>query len=249
MFRFRFSDARTWRYMVASIEKIIDEGVFVATSEGLSLRALDTSRVAMVDLYYPRDAFHEYEIDSDQAEFGVSFSLLSKILRRAKKDDELELSIDGTRISVVFHGRGIRKFSIPQIMLSYEKLPEPKLSYTVTARLTGTTFREAVRTVEPIADSIILEADPEGERLFFRGEGDIEKAELELSVERGSLLDLEIESPDRSAYSLEYFSEMLQAAQAAGSTVIRYSHEAPVRVDLEYQQGGRLTFYVSPRIE
>jgi len=59
LFRFRFTDARTWRYMVASIEKIIDEGVFVASPEGLSLRALDTSRVAMVDLYYPQDSFKE----------------------------------------------------------------------------------------------------------------------------------------------------------------------------------------------
>ncbi|MEB3764996.1 MAG: proliferating cell nuclear antigen (pcna) [Desulfurococcales archaeon] len=248
MFRFRFTDARTWRYMVASIEKIIDEGVFVASPEGLSLRALDTSRVAMVDLYYPQDSFKEYEVE-EETEFGVSFPLLSKVLRRARKDDELELKIEGSYIEIIFHGRGTRRFKIPQITLSYEKLPEPKISYTVTARLLGSTFREVVRTIEPLADAIVFEAGEGGDKLYVRGEGDIEKAELILSMERGSLLDLEVESPDRSMYTLEYFSEMIQAAQAANMTVVRYSMDAPIRVDMEYQEGGRLTFYVSPRIE
>ncbi len=249
MFRFRFSDARLWRYMVASIEKIIDEGVFVATQEGLSLRALDTSRVAMVDLFYPSDAFQEYEVEGEEAEFGVSFNILAKILRRAQKTDELELRIQEPYIDIIFHGRGMRRFRIPLITLSYEKLPEPKLSFNVTARLLGTTFREVVRTLEPIADAIILEASEDGDKLFARGEGDVEQAEMELSLDRGSLLDLQVESPDRSAYTLEYFSEMIQAAQAADTTVIRFTEDAPVRVDMEYKLGGRLTFYVSPRIE
>ncbi len=249
MFTFRFADARVWRYMIASIEKIIDEGVFVATKEGLSLRALDTSRVAMVDLYYPESAFREYQIEADEAEFGVSFPMLSKVLRRARKNDELELRIGESFIEIIFRGRGVRRFKIPQITLSYEKLPEPNISYNVTARMLGSTFREVIRTIEPLADAIVLEASDDGDKIFVRGEGDIEKAELVLSIERGSLLDLEIESPDRSMYTLEYFSEMVQAAQAANMTVIRYSMDAPVRVDMEYQEGGRLTFYVSPRIE
>ncbi|MDQ7081634.1 MAG: hypothetical protein Q9N34_00495 [Aquificota bacterium] len=42
---------------------------------------------------------------------------------------------------------------------------------------------------------------------------------------------------------------MLHAAQAADSVSIQYSEDAPVRVDFEYLGGGRLTFYVSPRME
>ncbi len=248
MARFVFGDARIWRYMVASIEKIIDEGVFVLTPEGVSLRALDTSKVVMVDLFYPENSFREFEVDGEK-EFGVSFSVFSKVLRRARKNDELEIQVGDADITIIFRGRGKRMFRIPQIMLTYEKLPEPKIPVTVTASLLGTTFREAIRTIEPIADAIVLEADEEGGQLFIRGEGDIEKAELVLSLERGSLLDLVVESPDRSMYTLEYFSQMLQAAQAANMVVLKYSQDAPIRVDLQYQPEGRLTFYVSPRLE
>ncbi|MEB3861967.1 MAG: proliferating cell nuclear antigen (pcna) [Desulfurococcales archaeon] len=248
MFRFRFADARIWRYMIASIEKILDESVFLATSEGLSLRALDTSHVVMVDLFYPRDSFTEYEVEGDEASFGVSFSLLSKVLRRARKDDALELRVDESSIEVSFISRGVRRFRIPQINLALERLPEPRITYTVEARLMSTTFREAVKDLEPIADTITLQAVDE-DILVMRGEGDIASGEAEFSLSRGSMVDYRVESPDTSSYALEYFSYMNQAAQAAEIVTVRYSADAPVRVDVEYQDGGRLTFYVSPRID
>jgi len=121
MLHLRFSDARTWRYMMASIEKILDDGVFVANEEGLMLRALDPSRVVMVDLFYPSDSFSIYEVEGDEFSFGVSFNVFSRVLRRAKKDDQLELRVDESFIDVKFVGRGSRRFRIPQISLSYER--------------------------------------------------------------------------------------------------------------------------------
>ena len=248
MFRFRFADTRIWRYMIASIEKILDESVFLATSEGLSLRALDTSHVVMVDLFYPRDSFTEYEVEGEEASFGVSFSLLSKVLRRARKEDALELRVDESSIEISLISRGVRRFRIPQISLALERLPEPRITYTVEARLMSTTFREAVKDLEPIADVIALQAVDE-DILVMRGEGDIASGEAEFSLSRGSMIDYRVESPDTSSYTLEYFTYMNQAAQAAEIVSVRYSADAPVRVDVEYQDGGRLTFYVSPRID
>ncbi|MCE4599443.1 MAG: proliferating cell nuclear antigen (pcna) [Desulfurococcales archaeon] len=249
MLRLVFSDARTWRYMVASIEKILDEAVFIANEEGLSLRALDTSHVVMVDLFYPNSAFDEYDIGDSEVTFGVSFDALSKVLRRSRKEDRLELGIDGSHITIRFLGRGVRTFKIPQIQLTHERLPEPKIQFTVTAKMMSTVFREAIRDLEAMADIVTLKADDEYQRLLLTGTSDIGSVEIELSLERQSLLDLEVESPDTASYTLEYYTYMLQAAQAADLTTIRYSMDAPVRVDLEYQAGGRLTFYVSPRME
>ena len=175
--------------------------------------------------------------------------MLSKVLRRARKNDELELRSSDNSIEVIYRGRGERRFRIPQISLLHEKLPEPKIPTTVHASLTGTVFREAIRTLEPIADAIIFESAESNDKLYLRGEGDIERAELVLSIDRGSLLDLIVEEPARSMYSLEYFSLMLQAAQAASTVNIHYSEDAPVKVDMLYSPEGRLTFYVSPRSE
>jgi len=248
MLHLRFSDARTWRYMMASIEKILDDGVFVANEEGLMLRALDPSRVVMVDLFYPSDSFSIYEVEGDEFSFGVSFNVFSRVLRRAKKDDQLELRVDESFIDVKFVGRGSRRFRIPQISLSYERPGEPRITFTVMVRMVASAFREAIRTVEPIAETLRLVALDE-DRFLMRGRGDLEQAELEFSLSKQSLLEYQVDSPDESSYSVEYFSQMVQAAQAADVAVIEYSADVPVKVTFEYTGGGRLVFYVSPTIE
>ncbi len=247
MLRFQFTDARTWRYIIASIEKILDEGVFVADSESFRLRALDPARVVMVDLYYPAEAFTVFEVEGDEFSFGVPFATLAKILRRARKDDQLRLEVDETWVNVIFTGRGQRRFRIPQISLSVEVPGEPKVTFTVEARMMASSFREAIRTLEPVADMLTLVALDE-DKLLLRGQGDLESAELEFSLERQSLLDYTVDSPDQSTYSLEHFSQMLQAAQAAETAVIRFGADIPARIDFDYPGGGRLTFYVSPSI-
>ena len=248
MLHLRFTDARTWRYTMASVEKILDDGVFVANGEGLMLRALDPSRVVMVDLFYPREAFTVYEVDGDEFSFGVSFNVFSRVLRRAKKDDQLELNVDESFIEVKFVGRGERRFRIPQISLTYERPGEPRITFTVLVKMIASTFREAVRTVEPIADTLRLVA-LDDDRFLMRGRGDLEKAELEFSLSKGSIIEYQVDSPDESSYSIEYFSQMLQAAQAADLATIEYAADVPVKVSFEYAGGGRLVFYVSPSIE
>ncbi len=248
MLRFHFRDARIWRYMVASIEKILDEGVFVATPEGIALRALDTSHIVMVDLHYPSTAFVEFTVERDVVEVGVSFGVLSKVLRRATKSDELALELRGNSIIVELRRRGVRRFKIPLINLTYEKLPEPKIAYTVRAKMLGSTFRDVVKILKPIANSITLKAFEDG-RLVFIGRGDVASGEVELSLDKQTLLEASIESPDEASYSLEYFEYIAGASRVADTVTLQYAQEAPVRVDLEFADGGRLTFYVSPRID
>lgn len=248
MFTFRFKDASVWRYMIASVEKIIDEGVFVATEEGLSLRALDTSHVVMVDLYYPAEAFTEYSVKPGGVEIGVSMGVLARILRRARKEDELSLSLEGGNIVVGYYGRGVRRFEVPQISLVHEKLPEPRISFTVKAKMLASTFKDSIKTLEPIADSVTFKA-LEDKRLLLLGRGDVASAEVELSLEKQTLLEMDVESADESTCSIEYMADMVSAAAVADVIAIQYSQDAPIRVDMEYPGGGRLTFYVSPRVE
>jgi proliferating cell nuclear antigen len=245
--KLRFRNARTWVYIVGSIKNIIDEGVFLATSEGLSLRALDSSRVVMVDLFYPKEAFDEYSASGDEM-FGVSFDVFNNVLARGQNDESLELQASGDSLIVAFEGRGRREFKIPQISLSVEKLPEPRISFSVMAKLMNSVFIDAINSVEEVADSITISA-PSDDRLHFIGMGDVEKVEVELSKDDQNLIDIRVDSHDKATYSVEYFDDMIKAARGADQVTLQYAQDAPARVQFDYEGGGRLVFYVSPRIE
>lgn len=247
--RLRFRDASLWHHIVATIEKIIDEGTLVATADGLYLRALDTSHVSMIDLHFPSHAFEEYEV-SKREEVGVSFKLLSQVTRRAAKEDELLLTTDGNKIAIEFIGRGRRVFSIPSIHLQASSLGEPKIAFTSNVKMLGSTFKEVISTVKPFSDTIELKSVADEKKLIVSGKGDrIRFIEIVLSVNDQTLLEMEAESSDRASYSLEYFAYVLPAASVAEIVTIRFAEDAPVRMDMEYAGGGRLTFYVSPKSE
>jgi len=246
--KLKFKEPRTWRYIIGSIEKIIDEGVFTANDNGLHFRALDTSRIVMVDFIYPKSSFDEFEVNNEES-IGVSFSVLSDVLKRAEKDDMLELITDENNIALKYIGKGERIFRIPQLSLSQDKLPEPKITFTVRAKLTNNSFIDIINDIEAISDSLTISANDKEDKLIITGRGDIESAEIELSLEKQNIIELNIDSPDSSTYSIEYFSNMLIAAKEADLVTLMYSQDAPVKVEMEYQNGGKITFYVSPRID
>lgn len=238
-------NARLWRFMIESIEKVIAEGVFVLDETGLKLRAIDPSKIMMVDLYYPKEAFSTYDIEGETT-LAVNFEDIIKIFRRALKNDILELDFDESHIYITLQGKGIRSFKLPQIQLPYEKLPEPKVEFTVHAKMMGSIFSDIIKDIELTGSSVTFTARKD--KLYLSSLGDIEEAEVELSIEKQNLIELDIESEDSTSYSVVYLSNMIKAAKVAESVTIHYSEDAPLKTDLEYIGGGRLTFYVSPLI-
>lgn len=244
--RLSFFDARAWRYVVSAISKVIEEGVFVIDEGGLKLRAMDPSHVVMVDMLFPPESFEEFSVKG-RVEVGVNFDDLGKVLRRAAKDDKLVLEASEGKCSIVFEGKSVRRFVLPSLSLTAEELPEPRLEFKAKVRMLSDVFRDMVKDLEPIGDVVELVISERG--LSAIAKSDVGEAEVTLSMESGSLLDLSVEEEARASYSLDYFSDMIAASQAADVVNLQLSSNMPVKVEYELPQGGRLAFYVAPRIE
>ena len=54
------SDAKLLRDMITAISTLVDEATFNITPDNLKLRAMDPSRVAMIDFEWPKTIFDEY---------------------------------------------------------------------------------------------------------------------------------------------------------------------------------------------
>ena len=54
MFKLKVSDAKLLRDMATAISILVDEATFKIDPEGLKLRAMDPSRVAMIDFEWPK---------------------------------------------------------------------------------------------------------------------------------------------------------------------------------------------------
>jgi proliferating cell nuclear antigen len=249
MFTLKVADAKLLRDMITSISILVDEATFKIDPEGLKLRAMDPSRVAMIDFEWPKTAFEEYTA-TEPTKMCINISELLKLLKRAGKDEAVELLLDEKtqRLQVKITGKYTRNFTMPTLEASEEEVPTPKITFNIKAKATTQGLSQAVEDAQLVSDHVKIEADTE--KLVFNATGDLMGATITLQKGSDALLDLETKEPAKATFSLSYLSEIVKAASATSDiATLEFSSDMPVKLDFQQVKEGKLTFYLAPRIE
>jgi proliferating cell nuclear antigen len=249
VFKLKVADAKLLRDMITSISILVDEATFKLDPEGMKLRAMDPSRVAMVDFEWPKTIFEEY-MCTEPTKMCINISELLKLLKRAGKDETLELSLDEKtgRLQIQILGKYKRDFTMPTLEASEEEVPTPKIAFNVRAKTTTGGLAQAIEDAQLVSDHVRVEADTE--KLVFNASGDLMGALIELKKGSDTLLDLETKEPSKATFSLSYLSEIIKTAAATSDiATLEFSSDMPVRLDFHQAKEGKLTFYLAPRIE
>lgn len=249
MFKLKVADAKLLKDMTTAISILVDEATFKMDAEGLKLRAMDPSRVAMVDFEWPKTVFEEYAC-TEPTKMCINVSELLKLLRRTGRDEAVELSLDEKtgRLQIRITGRYTRNFTMPTLEASEEEVPTPKITFNVSAKTTTEGLRQAIEDAQLVSDHVRIEADTE--KLVLNAAGDLMGATIELKKGSDALLDVEVKESSRATFSLSYLSEIIKAASTTSEiATLEFSTDMPIRLDFQQPKEGRLTFYLAPRIE
>lgn len=245
----RMSDTKVWKTCVGAIVNLLEEAHFKFTQEGVSMRAMDPSHVALVDFRLPSGAFEEYRV-SKPLGLGLSLTELNRVLSRAKSDDAMVMEHDEekNKLLLTFKGTSSRKFSLPLLDLRESELPEPKLQFTAFVEVMAEVLQDGLRDSEMVGDNVRLEVREEG--FFMYAEGDGKSAELKLEKGNAAMPKLKLERPCSSMFNVKYLSDMLKAADPKDVIAVSLGKDLPVRLDLRIAGGkGSLSFILAPRIE
>jgi len=249
LFKAKVADAKLLKDMITAISTLIDEATFDTSPDGIKLRAMDPSRVAMVDFEWPKTVFDEYTC-SEPMKMCVNISEMLKLLRRTGKDESVELSLDEKtgRLQMTIRGRYVRSFNMPTLEAVEEDVPTPKVAFNVKAKTTTEGLSQAIEDANLVSDHVRIEID--NEKMVMRATGDLMGATIEMKKGSDALLDLEAKEPSKATFSLSYLSEIVKAAAATSDiTTIEFSSDMPIRLDFQQPKEGKLTFYLAPRIE
>jgi proliferating cell nuclear antigen len=249
MFKLKVSEAKLLRDMVNAISILVDEATFKIETEGLKLRAMDPSRVAMIDFEWPKTIFEEYACDVP-TRICINISELLKLLKRAGKDENVELSLDEKtgRLLIKITGKYSRNFTMPTLEASEEEVPTPKITFNIKAKTTTQGLSQAIEDAQLVSDHVRIEAD--SEKLVLNATGDLMGATITLPKGSDALLDLEVKENSKATFSLSYLSEIIKAASATSEiATLEFSTDMPVRLDFQQTKEGKLIFFLAPRIE
>ena len=249
MFKIKLADARLLKNMISAISTLIDEATFNITPEGMNLKAMDPSRVAMVDFEWPKTVFDEY-VCEQPTKMCINISELLKLLRKVGKDEHVELSLDEKtgKMQITLVGKYTRTFIMPTLETAEEEIPTPKLTFNVKAKVTTDGLKGALGEAALVSDHVRFEAD--SEKLVLRASGDIMGAVIELKKGGDALLDIEVSEPSKATYSLSYLSEIVKSASTTSDiATLEFSTDMPIRLDFQQPREGKLVYYLAPRIE
>ncbi|MBS7626261.1 proliferating cell nuclear antigen (pcna) [Candidatus Bathyarchaeota archaeon] len=249
MFRVVFQDAKTWRNLMTAISTLIEEADFNATDEGLKLRSMDPSHVAMVDFYWPKEAFEEYVCEKPTV-MRVSLTSMLKLLRRSKSEESLVISYDeeSRKINLNLKGKISKNFIMPTLEPTEEEVPTPKISFNAKIRLMSETLKEIVEDSEAVSDNIRLEATQDS--LLVKASSELSSLNMELTKDDGALIEIDVKENSTATFNLNYLGEMVKAGSATSEVAsLEFSTNMPIRLEFEMPQQGRLTYYLAPRIE
>ena len=241
MFKAVLSDSNILKTSFDAISSIVDEVQMQADEEGLRLDALDRSHITFVHLELKKGVFDEYQC-GEPMKINVDTEELMKVLKRAKAEDMVELTVDEGNLIISFEGEARRKFKIRLIDIEYEAPSPPQLEYPTEFEVPFSLLKDSIQDIGIVSDKIALHVDEE--KFEASAEGEFGDAKIEY------VHGEKIEESARSIFSLEKVKEMLKADKFSEAAVLRLGNDMPLNLALKMASDeGELSFLLAPRIE
>ncbi len=241
--------SEVWKNCIGAISNLIEEADFEINEDGVEMKAMDPSHVALADFQLSAEAFEEYDLEKSR-ELGVDLTEMDNIMSRAKKSAEsiLEFKEENNRLNLEFKGTSTKRFSLPLLELEEEELPEPELDFTAEAKVTAGVIKDGLKDVALIGDNVKFELS-DG-KFIMSIESDTGSAEMELSEGDEGLEEINVDEPSSAMYNIDYLEDMVKSASSSDIVEISHGQDLPVELVFTMAEGkGRLRFLLAPRVE
>lgn len=238
-----------WKAVTSAISTLVDEATFEASVEGISFRGMDPSHVALIDINWPNSTFEEYECDTS-LKFGVRVDELSKLIKRAEKKDNIEITLaENSMLHIKIMDGYNRQYKVRLIESAASSTPLPKLNFNSKIVLTSSALDRILSDIQVVSEYVSIHSSPN--LVQFLGKGDSGEADIQLQSNRDEgLQEISVKEESKATYSLDYLSKITKAVSTAGGPVAaEFSSKMPLRLEFRVANVGRIHFYLAPRVQ
>jgi len=249
MFHATLDSTKTWKQIIDSLATLLTEAHFRVSESGISLRQLDSSKAAMVDLALPSDIFQEYSCKGEH-DICLGIDELTKISKRMAGDEHLEFNLDEeeNRFEIKMVGQADRVFKLQLLRPPEDQTKKPGIEFEVKAEMLADTFKQAIKDIAVVSSHVKISA--ESDKLTFAGEGDTGEASVALTTkgDAPALFQLEVSGKSVAMFALNYLSEVAKAI-ASDSLILQFTSNKPMLLEYSIAEAGSISFVLAPRVE
>jgi proliferating cell nuclear antigen len=250
MFHATLDSTKTWKQIVDALATLLTEAHLRVSESGMTLRQLDSSKAAMVDLNLPSTIFQEYTC---KGEYDVCLGIdeLVRVSKRMGGDEHLEFNLDDSdnRLEIKMIGQAERQFKLQLLTPPDSQTNKPGMEFGVKAEMYADAFKQAIKDVGVVSSHVKISA--EKNLLTFTGEGDTGEARIILTTEGDdpALFQLKVGTgPSAAMYALNYLAEISKAI-ASDSIILQFTGSKPMMLEFAIAEAGTISFILAPRVE
>ena len=214
---------------------------FVFDHDGLRVRAMDSSHVALASLTLMPAAFSPYRC-SEQVTLGIQFDALATVLKTCGTDDSIRLEHELNSDHVKIMRGEDRQWELKLLDSGQEDMSIPEQIYDISVSVSTSELQKCLRDLkEQGADTIVVTVN---DHVCFSVDG---------HMGRGTALmkdvDIEGEMDCKCKYSLKYLSAFTKGSALCSTVRLRLGKDTPLCVAYDLEGHSNLEFYLAPRIE
>ena len=249
MFKARIK-ADNLKEFIGTVGSLVDEAKLNISEEGLQIKAVDPSYVAMIEANLVKSAFDSYEAKS--MEMGLDIDKFKNVLTVASKDDMVELEMDDKLNRLVVN---IGNLTRAMPLLDTSGMPDPKvpsLDLPASVSVVVGEIGQGLKASKSVSDHIALSTTKDSFRLVCEGDN---QNSVDVSLGKDQLEKLDSSEDATSLFSLEYFALMVNSLPSDRILHINLGSDLPVKIDADLAVDdmtgaqGNVKFLLAPRID
>lgn len=249
MFKARIK-ADNLKEFIGTVGSLVDEAKLNVNEDGMQIKAVDPSHVAMIEANLIKSAFDSYE--TDVAEMGIDVDKFKTVLTVAGKEDMVSLEKDDKLNRLVVN---IGNLTRAMPLLDTSGMPDPKvpsLDLPAFVSVSVEEISQGLKASKSVSDHIALSTTKDSFRLICEGDN---QNRVDLTLGKEQLEKLVSPEETTSLFSLEYFALMVNSLPPDRILHINLGTDLPVKVDadlaIEDLTGaqGNVKFLLAPRID
>jgi len=258
MFEARLTNGGLLKKLIDAIKEFVTEANFDCNSTSISLQAMDSSHVSLVNLMLRAEGFEHYRCDRSIS-LGINIASLAKVLRCASMDDiiTLKASDQGDCITLMFENENqdrISDFELKLMDIDGEHLGIPEQEYKCSVTMPAAEFKKICNDLSAIGDTVQLAATKDG--LTFSVTGDLGTGNVicrqSNSIDdkkEGEATTIELDEEVSLTFALRYLNFFTKASTLSQSVTLKLTDNAPLMVEFLIDDLGYLRYYLAPKIE
>ena len=232
------------RTIVETLGVVVEEARLDFSADGLIVRVVDPSHVAMIKMEVDSAVFETWEVD--ETNLGLEMRKLKEFLSLGSSDDLVELKYDDVSGQATVHlGRiDLNLRPLDNSTLNPPNVPSLDLPCGVT--IAGADLSQALRAARQVGDLVNFSLD---DKLFsVNVQGSTDSVNVEFS--KDELVAIDCNEPAHSQYSLTYLIPMTKIFSGMKNVNLRFGENFPLKLNFDFADGaGHVEYFLAPRVE